>query len=226
MLRHIILLCHWLQNCNWVTADGCVVRSHASPNPSAVVANSCTHRRRRRDATRQNSFVSSASAVCIGLYMWQCIIACDSVLLHVTVYYYMWQCIITCDSVLLHVTVCYYMWQCVITCNSVLLHVTVCYYMWQCVITCDSVLLHVTVYYYMWPCIITRDSVLLHVTVYYYTWQCICYMWQCICYCCVWQWEENVGSGAASETGRGGKTTTDPAGGELHSDNSPTRGVN
>ena len=25
----------------------------ASPNPSAVVANSCTHRRRRRDATKQ-----------------------------------------------------------------------------------------------------------------------------------------------------------------------------
>ena len=37
-----------------------------SSNPSAVVANSCTHRRRRRDAT--NSFISSASAVCIGLY--------------------------------------------------------------------------------------------------------------------------------------------------------------
>ena len=36
------------QNCK-VAADGCVVRS----NPSAVVANSCTHRRRRRDATKQ-----------------------------------------------------------------------------------------------------------------------------------------------------------------------------
>jgi len=54
---------HCLQNCK-LAADGCVVRS----NPSAVVANSCSHRRRRRDATRQNSFVSSASAVCIGLY--------------------------------------------------------------------------------------------------------------------------------------------------------------
>jgi len=33
-----------------------------------LVANSCTHRRRRRDATRQlDSFVASASAVCIRL---------------------------------------------------------------------------------------------------------------------------------------------------------------
>ena len=36
------------QNCK-LAADGCVVPS----NPSAVVANSCTHRRRRRDATKQ-----------------------------------------------------------------------------------------------------------------------------------------------------------------------------
>jgi len=36
------------QNCK-LAADGCVVRS----NPSAVVANSCTHRRRRRDPTKQ-----------------------------------------------------------------------------------------------------------------------------------------------------------------------------
>jgi len=36
------------QNCK-LAADGCVVRS----NPSAVVANSCTHRPRRRDATKQ-----------------------------------------------------------------------------------------------------------------------------------------------------------------------------
>jgi len=35
------------QNCK-LAADGCVVRS----NPSAVVANSCAHRRRRRDATK------------------------------------------------------------------------------------------------------------------------------------------------------------------------------
>ena len=36
------------QNCK-LAADGCVVRS----NPSAVVANSCAQRRRRRDATKQ-----------------------------------------------------------------------------------------------------------------------------------------------------------------------------
>ena len=46
-----------------LAADGCVVRS---PNPSAVVANSCTLHTADADATRQNSnFVSSASAVCI-----------------------------------------------------------------------------------------------------------------------------------------------------------------
>jgi len=66
MLRHIVLLCHWLQNCK--LGHGRRLRcAFASPNPSAVVANSCTcsptHRRRRRDAT--NSFVSSA--VCTGL---------------------------------------------------------------------------------------------------------------------------------------------------------------
>jgi len=32
-----------------------------------IVVNSCTHR--RRDATRLDSFVSSASAVCIGHYV-------------------------------------------------------------------------------------------------------------------------------------------------------------
>jgi len=50
MLRHIVLLCHWLQNCK----PGHGRRLHcafASPNPSAVVANSCTHRRHRRDKT-------------------------------------------------------------------------------------------------------------------------------------------------------------------------------
>jgi len=62
---HPSAVTHWLQNCK-LAADGCVVRS----NPSAVVANSCTHR--QRDATRQNSFVSSASAVCIGLYLTWC----------------------------------------------------------------------------------------------------------------------------------------------------------
>jgi len=50
MLRHIVLLCHWLQNCK--LGHGRRLRcAFASPNPSAFVANSCTHR--RRDETRQ-----------------------------------------------------------------------------------------------------------------------------------------------------------------------------
>ena len=50
MLCHIVLLCHWLQNCK--LGHGRRLRcAFASPNPSAVVANSCTHR--RRDATKQ-----------------------------------------------------------------------------------------------------------------------------------------------------------------------------
>ena len=50
MLRHIVLLCHWLQNCK--LGHGRRLRcAFALPNPSAVVANSCTHRRRRRDKT-------------------------------------------------------------------------------------------------------------------------------------------------------------------------------
>ena len=52
MLRHIVLLCHGLQNCK--LGHGRRLRcAFASPNPSAVVANSCTHRRRWRDETRQ-----------------------------------------------------------------------------------------------------------------------------------------------------------------------------
>ena len=52
MLRHIVLLCHWLQNCK--LGHGRRLRcAFASPNLSAVVANSCTHRRCRRDETRQ-----------------------------------------------------------------------------------------------------------------------------------------------------------------------------
>ena len=52
MQRHIVLLCHWLQNCK--LGHGRRLRcAFASPNASAVVANSCTHRRRRRDATKQ-----------------------------------------------------------------------------------------------------------------------------------------------------------------------------
>jgi len=50
MLRHIVLLCHWLQNCK--LGHGRRLRcAFASPNPSAVIANSCTHRRCRRDKT-------------------------------------------------------------------------------------------------------------------------------------------------------------------------------
>jgi len=46
----IVLLCHWLQNCK--LGHGRRLRcAFASPNPSAVVANSCTHHRRRRDKT-------------------------------------------------------------------------------------------------------------------------------------------------------------------------------
>ena len=42
----------WLQNCK--LGHGRRLRcAFASPNPSAVVANSCTHRRRQRDATKQ-----------------------------------------------------------------------------------------------------------------------------------------------------------------------------
>ena len=42
--------CHWLQNCK--LSHGRRLRcAFASPNPSAVIANSCTHR--RRDATKQ-----------------------------------------------------------------------------------------------------------------------------------------------------------------------------
>ena len=50
MLRHILLLCHWLQNCK--LGHGRRLRcAFALPNPSAVVTNSCTQR--RRDATTQ-----------------------------------------------------------------------------------------------------------------------------------------------------------------------------
>jgi len=49
-LRDIVLLCHWLQNCK--LGHGRRLRcASALPNPSAVVANSCTHRQRRRDKT-------------------------------------------------------------------------------------------------------------------------------------------------------------------------------
>jgi len=54
MLRHIILLfsigCRIV---NWVTADGCGDIAESVGSRRERVANSCTHRRRRRDATRQ-----------------------------------------------------------------------------------------------------------------------------------------------------------------------------
>ena len=58
MLRHIVLLCHW------VTADGCVVRSHRRIRRQSSRIHVHTA---DADATRFDSFVSSASAVCIGL---------------------------------------------------------------------------------------------------------------------------------------------------------------
>jgi len=57
MQRHVtsypILLCHWLPDCIWVTADGCVHIVESVGSRRELVANSCTHRRRRRDTTRQ-----------------------------------------------------------------------------------------------------------------------------------------------------------------------------
>jgi len=67
MLRHISYF--YSIGCtivNLVTAIGCVHIAESVGSRRELVANSCTHRRRRRDATRQNSFV--ASAVYIGLY--------------------------------------------------------------------------------------------------------------------------------------------------------------
>ena len=59
MLRHIVLLCHWLQNCK-LGHSRRLRCAFASPNPSAVIANSCTHR--RRDKT-----VSSRRRCVLGL---------------------------------------------------------------------------------------------------------------------------------------------------------------
>jgi len=50
MLHHVVLLCHWLQNCK-LGHGGRLRCAFALLNPSAVVANSCTHR--RRNATKQ-----------------------------------------------------------------------------------------------------------------------------------------------------------------------------
>ena len=50
---------------NWVTADGCVVRSHRRIRRQSSRIHVHTA---DADATKLDSFVSSASAVCIGLY--------------------------------------------------------------------------------------------------------------------------------------------------------------
>ena len=50
---------------NWVTTDGCVVRSHRRIRRQSSRIHVHT-----ADATRQNSFVASASAVCIGHYFY------------------------------------------------------------------------------------------------------------------------------------------------------------
>jgi len=64
MLRHIVLLCHWLQNCK--LGHGRRLRcAFASPNPSTVVADSCTHRRRRRDETRHSTVRSRRRRQCV-----------------------------------------------------------------------------------------------------------------------------------------------------------------
>ena len=61
---------HWLQYCK--LGHGRRLRcAFASPNPSSVVANSCTHTRRRRDATKQFRCVG-VGGVYIGLYRTAC----------------------------------------------------------------------------------------------------------------------------------------------------------
>ena len=66
VLRHIVLLCHWLQNCK-LGRRRRLRCAFASPNPSAVVANSCTHRRRRRGTTNQFRLVGVGGVY--GLYI-------------------------------------------------------------------------------------------------------------------------------------------------------------
>ena len=53
MLRHILLLALAAEIVNLVTAIGCVHIAESVGSRRELVANSCTHRRRRRDATRQ-----------------------------------------------------------------------------------------------------------------------------------------------------------------------------
>jgi len=56
MQRHYVISYFYSIGCkivNWVTAIGCVHIAESVGSRSELVANSCTHRRRRRDATRQ-----------------------------------------------------------------------------------------------------------------------------------------------------------------------------
>jgi len=58
MQRHMLVVSYFYSiRCriivNWVTADGCVHIAESVCSRRELVANSCTHRRRRRDATRQ-----------------------------------------------------------------------------------------------------------------------------------------------------------------------------
>jgi len=64
MLRHIVLLCHWLQNCKLGHDRRLRLRSHRRIRRQSSRIHVHTA---DSDATRQNSFDSSASAVCIGL---------------------------------------------------------------------------------------------------------------------------------------------------------------
>ena len=70
--RHVMIVISYFYSIgcrivNWVTADGCVHIAESVGSRRELVANSCTHRR-VVDATQLDSFVASASAVCIGLY--------------------------------------------------------------------------------------------------------------------------------------------------------------
>ena len=66
MLRHIVAYFYAIgcRIVNWVTADGCVVRSHRRIRQQSSRIHVHTA---DADATRLDSFVSSESAVCIGL---------------------------------------------------------------------------------------------------------------------------------------------------------------
>jgi len=71
MQRHVTSSYFYSIGCrivNLATAIGCVHIAESVGSRRELVANSCTQTHRRRHSTRQNSFVASASAVCIWLY--------------------------------------------------------------------------------------------------------------------------------------------------------------